>query len=192
MTPPIVLEAAGFRVTFDLSRSPGGDRFGHRIEFVDGNETVTLLESIEGTSDDAWPASPPIQEVHVEDRDGGMQVALAVGRAGSGHWSLSCHIDAAAEQVVFDVACRFRAAPPAELPAPGQPGGLGSAYRCLLPLSQQADGNVQITTEMGFFAIDAEGRPVETGEGLLAVSGEPRRESLPETVAWKYVVRRVS
>src|ERR1044072_2775417 len=58
------------------------DRFQQVISIVaaDG-QRQQLLESIEGSSDDAWPPSPPLQSLTIEDRPAS-RVALLVGMAG--------------------------------------------------------------------------------------------------------------
>jgi hypothetical protein len=105
------------------------DRVGHAIQVVDGDSARRVLTSVEGAAADVWPASPPLQNLHVEDRrvDTGepsavrRQVALAVGMAGRSHWSLSVEPDPRAMAIEFDVACRV----------PGDSGDdrLGSTYR---------------------------------------------------------------
>src|SRR5262245_63134211 len=68
-----------------------GDRYGHRINALDGMQSRTLLESIEGNSSDVWPASPPFSHVNVSwiasDSEQG-HVAMLVGAAGKNHWSM--------------------------------------------------------------------------------------------------------
>jgi hypothetical protein len=99
-----------------------GDRQGHTIFFVsaDGVRTA-LLESVEGTSADDWPPSPPLQNLTVEERADGRRVALLVGMAGSGHWSASIESAAGEGRIVFDIACRHTE----------QPRWLGSRYRVM-------------------------------------------------------------
>src|SRR5262249_54234182 len=88
-----------------------GDRFGHTIALVDSGGEQPLLESIEGSPDDLWPASPALQELHVENRGSVGPVALLVGMAGRSQWSASIPIDLAMNRVVFDLACRVRDVP---------------------------------------------------------------------------------
>lgn len=68
-----------------------GDRYGHVVDLIDGNDTRVLLESVEGSEQDIWPSSPPIQSVNIstiasdtENR----RVAMLVGAAGTSHWSM--------------------------------------------------------------------------------------------------------
>jgi hypothetical protein len=107
--PPIAV--GRFRLLFDWR----GDRFGHSVKFVAsaaGDQIPrTLLESVEGKPDEAWPASPVLQEFHCETRDEGRIVALLVGRAGKSHWSLSVLCDPRREALLFEAACRFGPSP---------------------------------------------------------------------------------
>jgi hypothetical protein len=110
----------GLRVSFYLD----GDRYTHRIDVLDeGNDSTCVLRSVEGHADQPWPASPPIQEVHLEDRPDGSRVALCVGMAGTSHWSLSVELSADGQQANFDVACRLR----------DTPETLGSEYDVMQP-----------------------------------------------------------
>ncbi|WP_425614738.1 hypothetical protein NA78x_004613 [Anatilimnocola sp. NA78] len=111
------------RVDFDRSH----DRWRHRVLLLvpEGSPIVApvlLLESIEGNSEEDWPASPPLQFVSIETRPKKPPVALLMGMAGGSHWSASVEQQAAEKSFTFDVACR----------AKGQPALLGSRYR--LPL----------------------------------------------------------
>ncbi len=117
------------RVEYDSVRVdfvPSGDRIAHVIyvrEPAAANQAVTagaterpwieLLRSVESAADVAWPDSPPLQELHIEDR-GGKPVALLVGRAGKSHWSASfgCEsADSGEESLVIDIACRVSTPP---------------------------------------------------------------------------------
>ncbi len=100
-----------------------GDRFAHRLELAEGDSIRPLLESLEGTAAEDWPASPPLQQLHVEERPTG-KVALLVGMAGRSHWSLA--VETAPNGFLFRAACRLRE-PPAKL---------GSRYRLLHPAGE--------------------------------------------------------
>jgi hypothetical protein len=84
-----------------------GDRIGHRIVFVGDTVEQLLLESVEGTPDEPWPASPALQEGRIETT-GGRNAAMLVGMAGKSHWSVSIEADAQRESLLFDVACRIK------------------------------------------------------------------------------------
>lgn len=92
------------------------DRYVHRVTNAAGEQLV----SVDGTPNDAWPASPPIQQLSLEAIDG-QAVLLGVGAAGSGHWSISVTSvsDGDDEAFKFELACRSR----------DQPVRLASTYR---------------------------------------------------------------
>jgi hypothetical protein len=109
------LEGGGFVVRLSRSR----DRHEHVVGLRVGNTIVPLMESLEGSPEESWPPSPPLQQVYREKRSAGLEVALAVGMAGGSHWSASLELDPAAGRITFDVACRVRSVPER----------LGSSYR---------------------------------------------------------------
>lgn len=96
------------------------DRFRHQVTLDASAGQRLWLASVEGAADDIWPPSPPLQELHLEQRPGGIQVALLVGRAGRAHWSLSVEADGSRGTLLFDVACRSR----------GTADKLHSSYHC--------------------------------------------------------------
>ncbi len=102
-----LLTAGCLRLQFDRR----GDRFGHTVFIVDASgEERLLLKSLEGDDSTPWPASPPLQNVHVEKRAGDVTVALAVGMAGRSHWSLAVEALPGGE-LKFDAACRLSELP---------------------------------------------------------------------------------
>ncbi|QDU29922.1 hypothetical protein ETAA8_50390 [Anatilimnocola aggregata] len=108
------------QVNFDRSH----DRWRHRVSLVlpEGSSAVSpllLFESIEGTSHEDWPVSPPLQFVSIETRPKKPPVALLMGMAGGSHWSASIEQQPAEQALRFDVACRVK----------GEPMNLGSRYR---------------------------------------------------------------
>lgn len=122
--PSETLDAPGpagiLRVEF-LKR---GDRYGHIISLIDASgAAIPLLESIEGTATDDWPASPPLQTLSIEELSPNGKVALLVGMAGSSHWSASIEPASQAAELAFDIACRHAK----------EPRRLSSCYRRLSP-----------------------------------------------------------
>jgi hypothetical protein len=99
---------------------------------------IELEKSIEGDEDEAWPTSPPLQQLSLE-RINDAPVILDVGAAGTGHWSISLGLepdDPSASK--FDLACR----------CPQPPTFLGSRYQLSKQLSMQALGEqVQVHNE---------------------------------------------
>lgn len=61
-----------------------GDRYAFQVEVA----AEPLFFGIDGSDLDAWPASPPLQQLHIQDLPTG-PAALAVGAAGTTHWSAS-------------------------------------------------------------------------------------------------------
>ena len=102
------------RLLLEFSTQVG--RVAHALQYVGEQETVTLLESVEGTDED-WPPSPPYQQLSVEPTAEGGEIAFLVGMAGRSHWSAS--IQPLEQGFLFEVACRARE----------QPEQLGSIYR---------------------------------------------------------------
>ena len=98
------------------------DRYAHRILAGVGGRELKLLESVEGSDQQDWPPSPPLQQLSIEQPRPGEHVALLVGMAGKSHWSVSVEPLAGKAGFLFDVACRRSA-----------PGRLASTYRPLTP-----------------------------------------------------------
>jgi hypothetical protein len=119
--------AGGHRLRVDFFKL--SDRYGHRLSVVlrdeSGRETmIPLAESVEGTSDDPWPPSPPLQSLSIERLSDRCTAALLVGIAGRSHWSASIEVkpeEPALGLIEFDFACRS-----AELPR-----SLSCEYRAL-------------------------------------------------------------
>jgi len=104
------------------------DRYAHVISIVEANGAVQpLLESIEGTPAEDWPASPPLQSLSVETLTDGRRVALLVGMAGGSHWSASIEAVLDKPELVFDLACRHSV----------PPTWLGSRYRRLSDVAKR-------------------------------------------------------
>jgi hypothetical protein len=84
-----------------------GDRFAQRI-LLDGRE---VARSVEGDASQAWPPSPPLQQLSRELIQG-VETILAVGAAGQTHFSLSAAIapiGGETPSVRFDWASRCKA-----------------------------------------------------------------------------------
>lgn len=175
------------RVDFDR----GGDRWRHRVFLVvpEGSSIigpVLLLESLEGTSAEDWPISPPLQFVSIETRPKKLPVALLMGMSGDGHWSASIEQLPDERTLRFDIACR----------AKSRPENLGSRYRIgprfeLLPDSQEATvlafsvGGMQFELQ-GEFVKDAPLPVVQaSGSELQVYFGEPVSDAA-QTYRWVY------
>jgi hypothetical protein len=171
------IEGGGFQVAFERQ----GDRYGHTVSLVQEGRAVTLVVSLEGSADERWPASPPLQQLHVEVRPGGVQVALLVGMAGTSHWSLSCALDPAIGEVSVEAACRVR----------DTPQWLGSSYRLAegTRALQCAEG-VRLQSLAGGCRIEAESVVCPT-DGRLEFPLSIEAVDGPSTLQWRYRFRRL-
>lgn len=165
------LEIAGDRLRVRFARR--GDRFGHGIDAWRDGAFHGVLESVEGAADDLWPPSPPWQELHIESRPGGEQVALLVGRAGRSHWSLSVHIELLSGAIHFDAACRTS----------DSPRWLGSTYQLLRPppVPQLTDCGLGVTVEL----LGGAGQPFFMNASL-ALPAVVSDEMGAKTIRWQY------
>jgi hypothetical protein len=142
-------DGKSLRVDFDRNQ----DRWRHRIFLMlpEGSAAATtllLFESLEGTSEEDWPASPPLQFVSIETRPTKPPVALLMGMAGGSHWSASIEQHPAEQMLRFDIACR----------AGGEPKQLGSRYRIASRVSvvQASDELVEFTAAGQTFQMTGE------------------------------------
>lgn len=168
----LILEGGPWRVTIERA----GDRLAHRVDVRQGAGWRELLASIEGATDDVWPASPPLQELHTQTHGVAAPLALLVGMAGKSHWSLSASVQAAGETALFDVACRARAA--AEF--------LGSTYRLAagIAVEQLDERSALLRSADATWRIEASATLAIRGERLTI---RPEIPALaPATVCWRY------
>ncbi|MBI3465753.1 MAG: hypothetical protein HY000_22275 [Planctomycetes bacterium] len=199
MSGETIIEGGGLRVVF----ARAGDRFSHTIGYVARSASdfrlptsdfrsptsdlhfVPLLESIEGTPDDAWPASPPLQSLHCEDRPDGKQLALLVGMAGRSHWSLSLELDPALGTVTCDVACRLH----------DEPGALTSTYRIVQTPVSMIGGSLALSSGARRFQLllPQTADQHRCGLGISGASQVVVRNALasgplPRTERWRYAL----
>ena len=175
VNPSVTLEAGGLRVEFIRQ----ADRYRHEIVASAGERVRPWLASLEGTADEAWPASPPWQEVHLERREEHMQVALLVGRAGRSHWSMSVEADRLKVTLTFDIACRCS--------APN--GWLGSSYKLAESDTSVIDlhGSLLRYSAFQVQVVQGDAQLSEAGdERLLRIAAHADVAPGPQTVRWKY------
>jgi len=113
------------------------DRLSHTIGIIHGETLFPLLESIEGTEQEPWPASPPMQQMVEESfSPGASPVLLGVGLSGNGHWSTA--IETQRDQLLkFDIACKNSKSS----------SWFGSEYRVLAAAQSGADGSVWMSLD---------------------------------------------
>ncbi len=167
----IMLEAGLLSIEFRRA----ADRYAHQVFSGHGGGRRLLLESVEGDGEHPWPASPPLQELHIERQADGRQVALLVGRAGRSHWSLS--VEPFENRLVFDAACRLS----------GNAEWLGSSYRAAVNvdvaggLVTLAGGNLRmVSAEVDGASLNADADIVQIHAACAAPG--------PRTARWRYMI----
>ena len=180
----VYLEGGGLLLEFVHA----GDRFEHHLIATGGARSIEMLCSLEGTPQEAWPASPPLQQIHPQATATGEPLALGVGMAGRSHWSLSARLDEQQGFVEFDVACRASESPPR----------LASSYRLCDGVRAEAhQRGVQLSRDGLVWQIEPSGeagRPaaqIELLDQHITIHPTGNEASYPATVCWRYVVRRV-
>jgi len=198
-----IIEGGGLRVIF----ARVGDRFAHTIGRLAPSTSdlrlpisdvrsptsdarfVPLLESVEGTAGDDWPASPPLQSMHLEGRPDGKRLALLVGMAGRSHWSLSLELDPTGGKVMCDIACRLHA----------EPAALTSTYRIAeAKLLLASDSALRLSSvdreyELRVEAIAGDSCTLRlAGLSEITIHCASPRAPLPCTARWRYTLQRTS
>jgi len=173
--------------------------YGHSVTVDRRGSRMLLLESLEGGLANNWPPSPPIQEISdctIESDSNRGEAILFVGAAGRSHWAMTLTIrdhwiDPVARQyqpeILFDVACRVS----------DRPAWLGTSYRVLC-------GQVAVSEKLRQARIPADAPAcliigddadvkLETSTGPYPIirceAPAASRESLPDTVRWRYAMR---
>jgi hypothetical protein len=192
------LEADGVRVEHVRSN----DRFGHRILIRYGDRWQPVLESVEGTAADAWPQSPPWQQI-VQESVGpnGEDVLLGVGLSGNGHWSIAIdkkHLNVSEDSesqsqfgLHFDIACKVSKG--ADF--------LGSTWRCCEDWAIESWTKGQVIVRNTFSA-DSIALQMDANHGVFRYSESPPNgvlvlassdsPALAKTHRWAFVVRRIA
>jgi hypothetical protein len=167
------------RVTFDWQ----SDRLAHSISVSDGDRFQAIVSSVEGDGHEAWPPSPPIQQLDREPGQGESSVLLGLGMAGHSHWAISVEARRAPLSLLFDVACRTR----------GSVGRLGSSYAPIVRPARREPDAALFERSCGPVRIEVDSRdeaPAELrwdGTHLAIVSvAEPASD--PYTYRWRYRV----
>lgn len=157
MTPPLFVQSRSGRLRVEFAWVV--DRYQHRVLDSLGNGLI----SVDGNAEEAWPPSPPIQQLSLERVDG-QEVILGLGAAGTAHWSISVvpTETESGDAIHFELACRCRQSPER----------LESTYRPL------ANG-LRINTALASAVEDA-------GDGRLCI--RPDVHSAGGTTQWSYWV----
>ena len=178
-TQSITSRNGSLRINFVWSN----DRFAHTIEWLcEAGNWEPLLSSVEGTPDDAWPPSPPFQEVEPHVGRSGLTCLLAVGLAGTSHWSASIEEILQEGQpdsecrIRFDVACRLKRSA----------STLESTYQISHSLHRDASERMAYTGPNGRQVRLVSTSEVEAGSSTIAVRPQPMTTAEPTTVRWMY------
>jgi hypothetical protein len=183
-----------------------GDRYSHVIELDDGGHVRTLLESVEGSEQDYWPPSPPLQHLNVSwitSDSEHRHVAMLVGGAGSSHWSMCVAVSDLKSrprenrgdpntELTFDIACRVQK----------PPAWLGSTYRILAAPAVASEKlncacipvtppRCLVLTDDIALQMDTRSRPLPLLR-CRANAFDGTLFDLPATVRWRYSVRWLS
>jgi hypothetical protein len=162
---------------------PHDDRLRQEVFLRRAGQETPLLSSVEGTAAERWPASPALQSLHVEERGGGVRVALLVGIAGRTHWSASIAPTADGLGIEFDCAARV-----AE-----QPEFVGSTYRAHFPpgaLVEVAAESARLDiADRSMICTAAPGTTLIFQDRVLRFASVVATTALPHTVRWSWTVR---
>ena len=179
------LSAGVLSIRFIKSADRVAHCIGLQISTKDAEGFLPVLESIEGDAREAWPCSPPMQQI-VQECVGhnSSPVLLGVGLSGNGHWSGAIE-ETSAGSLKLDIACK--SSKPASY--------LGSQYRVIGETKIDFDNNeIRLVTKressehvalvlsvtIGMLSLDKE-------SNLLSIipSSDP---SSPQTHRWCYNV----
>ena len=161
------------------------DRFQHSVEHrrTDVEDWRTLLESVEGTPSESWPPSPPYQQVEQHVAGSENTCLLAVGLAGSSHWSATVEevysgdqLRDAETRLRFDVACRIK---------PGA-ANLGSVYAPADSASIPASSERGIQFDFDGCSIRLEGESIGAIDRQIAITPGLVSRTETTTVRWVY------
>lgn len=176
---------AGRHLRLDLYWT--GDRYGQQLRWQEGDRTLASAESVEGDGDQRWPPSPPWQQVvshHAATPNS--QAWLAVGMAGTSHWSASLELGEHEPWIRWDIGCRVRERPSwlghrllvRTSETDSRPSGLspgGALTQCLV-LEPHDSARVCVAQQSD----EAAG---------ISLRLEPELPRLPATVRWRLHVR---
>lgn len=164
----------GSKLQVDFMRV--GDRFEQTVTRLDrsGNSSAVWRDVHDSDSDD-WPASPPIQELSLEEI-GGKSVLLGVGRAGKSHWSVSIEAAEAdsSAAIHFDFACR----------CPEPPQWLGTTYKSESGSEENATGAEPLNA-----TCHEDATSVQIAPGQIKIEPLNHPPKWPGTVRWRYTIR---
>ena len=164
------------------------DRWAHSMVDL-SRDPKQLLTSVEGTAEQDWPCSPPLQQVSRHESEQGIAL-LSVGMAGRSHWSASFSIDGD-DALLAELACLAR-----ENYRSSAARFIGTTYEIANDLRHQLleDGTVEIKTPSGNVLVEPVGgqgwssRLALDGNRLTVAPGAGQDLSNRST-RWAYRIR---
>jgi hypothetical protein len=174
----IITSSGRLRLTFNWFE----DRFSHQVEWCDGDRDIVLLKSLEGNPDESWPLSPPFQQVEPHSIGDGTKSLLAIGLAGTSHWSASVEQVGKdrlenESRIRIDVACRMKSRAPM----------LGSTYDYFEGASLQSTDRGLLLKSVPDVALQVatSGQITQSGRSLTIAPLQIPAEN-PATARWVY------
>jgi hypothetical protein len=138
MTEPLAIRSKVETNPICLKFEQGDDRWGHQFELNTPAGEIGLLTSVEGTPEQAWPPSAPLQDAS-QELLGDINAILCVGMAGSSHWSAAFSVEPD-QSLRSDIACLQKKI------APG--ASMGSTYQ--LDPTWSVDTNADDRIELSY------------------------------------------
>jgi hypothetical protein len=170
------LVGAGWRIAFFRA----ADRVAHRVELTAAGSCQPLLESVEGSPEEIWPASPALQQFHLQRGPDGRPLALLVGMSGRSHFSASVGLAGDGGSAVFEIACR----------AKSPPAALGTTYRVLGPQAVERSPAGVLIGPLTLGSEVTEPPPTWNASGQqLRLSVAAGDGAWPRTISWRYTLR---
>ena len=169
------------------------DRWSHQWLLVDPQRPADaasqlVLTSCEGDSQDAFPASPPLQQIHQQELGGG-QTVMGVGMAGRSHWSAAfAPQPEQPDAILADLACLRKTATEEVADSP-----LGSTYRCGPDWSFSEVGS-RLLLKGGWQTLEVRVQPKQTEwslsvPGMLRLSPANISTEPNQPTCWSYQLR---
>jgi len=177
----------GRRLRIDFERKI--DRYQQALWLIAGEREVCVVTTVEGTGQQAWPPSPPLQQLHEHQTPAGNLAVLGVGMAGTSHWSLAMEAGADQPSLCCDVACCVKEVPDdlAVTWELGENVAVNTDSELLVELSTPL-GRVRISVgeEDEFAAAIYVVKRLEHPDGQICLSPMKTIGARPKTIRWRY------
>lgn len=162
-----------------------GDRWGHTLWRELNGSRYPYLTSLEGTTEQAWPASPAFQDLHSEMIHSECYEIQLLGQAGKNHYSGAIRCDALRNLIDFDLAVRI------QTPV-SSPLTMSTYQRSKLPsLNSESHWDIKPESLTGCPSLICEiANPADTSDNQIRLIFEDLKglkfERQRCTIRWKY------